>query len=223
MNKIIITGATGFIGSHITKSLIAHNYEVAIIVRHTSKLDMLEEIKDKIVVYTYSNSLEELILFFKQFQADAVIHLAANFVAEHNPSQVDTLLSSNIIFSTHIMEAMQQANVKNIINTSTSWQNYENRDYCPVSLYAATKQAVEDILLYYSSACDMNVVNLVIYDSYGANDPRSKIIALFTRISESQVPLDMSPGNQQIDLLYITDIVNAYLLTLHKLLDNTFI
>lgn len=220
MKKIILTGATGFIGSNVARHFVNLNYQVAIIIREGSNTTTLEPELHKITVFKYNNNLEDLITFFKDFQADAVIHLAAYFVAEHQPSQIDTLIDSNIRFSMHIAEAMLQSNVKNIINTSTSWQHYQDETYNPVSLYAATKQAVEDILKYYANTWDFNVTNLVIYDSFGINDPRSKVIALFKRIANTNNELKMSPGNQKIDLIYITDIVNAYQIALERILDN---
>lgn len=220
MEKIILTGATGFIGSNLAKHLVDLHYEVAVIVRPNSSLDILNPQLNSMTVFVYQDNLDELIEFFQNFHADAVVHLAAYFVAEHLPSQIDRLIDSNIRFSMHIMEAMHQANVKNIINTSTSWQHYDNEEYNPVSLYAATKQAVEDILKYYSHVWDFNCTNLVIYDSFGPNDTRNKIIALFKKIANTSEQLKMSPGEQKIDLIYITDIIDAYVLSLENLFNG---
>jgi len=220
LKKIIITGATGFIGSNLVKYLIEHNYDIAIIVRESSTLKILDTELSKITVFRYNGNLECLIDFFKDFQADAVVHLAAYFVAEHMPTQIDSLVDSNIRFSMHIAEAMHQSGVKNMINTSTSWQHYQDQEYNPASLYAATKQAVEDIFKYYSDAWSFNIINLVIYDSFGIDDSRNKIISLFRKIANTGDVLYMSEGDQKVDLVYITDIIEAYMISLERILDN---
>src|SRR5690606_40584249 len=67
-------------------------------------------------------------------------------------------------------------NVKYLINTSSYSQHVNQEHYNPNSLYAATKQAYEDILRFYSTK--LNIINLVLFDNFGPNDPRPKIMNL---------------------------------------------
>lgn len=158
-----------------------------------------------------------LIDYFNEVRPDLVIHLASLFLSEHKSNDIDNLVQSNILLGTQILEAMIETNTNNIINTSTSWQHYNNKEYNPVNLYAATKQAFEDILRFYTEAKGISAINLTIFDSYGAYDIRNKIINKLYNISNTDEILDMSFGEQKIDLIYIKDIIDAYLVAIDML------
>jgi nucleoside-diphosphate-sugar epimerase len=78
-------------------------------------------------------------------------------------------------------------------------------------LYAATKQAFEDILAYYTEATAIKAITLQLFDTYGPDDPRPKLFHLLAKTARSQESLAMSPGEQLIDLVYIDDVIDAYL------------
>lgn len=217
MKKIIISGASGYIGSMVLRRLIDVGYDVYVIVRSKTKFDLFIDVIDKIELIKYDGDLECLCNQFKEIKADAVIHIASLFIAEHTTKDVDSLIASNITFSTHILEAMYCSGTRNLINTSTSWEHYNNDDYNPVCLYAATKKAFIDILKFYVEAKGISAITLTLYDTYGVGDPRRKILNLFKEIANTGQSLDMSRGEQQIDLIYIDDIVNAYILALKML------
>jgi nucleoside-diphosphate-sugar epimerase len=147
----------------------------------------------------------------RETRPSVVFHLASLFLAQHEVADVTPLLTSNVLFGTQLAEAMAANGVTRLVNTGTSWQHYENADYDPVCLYAATKQAFEDILAHYVSVCGLRAVTLKLFDTYGPDDPRPKLFTLLRKVAESQQPLAMSPGDQMIDLVYIDDVVDAFL------------
>ena len=159
----------------------------------------------------------QMVSFFKKIQPIGVFHLASKFIAEHKTEEVDTLINSNILFSTQLLEAMKEANVKNLINTGTSWQYYNNDDYNPVCLYAATKQAFEAIIEYYIQAGDFKVITLVLFDTYGENDTRPKLMNLLKKVATEGTALDMSAGEQQLSLVHIADVCRAFILAFEML------
>jgi nucleoside-diphosphate-sugar epimerase len=142
--------------------------------------------------------------------AEIVFHLASVFLASHKPTDVSRLIEGNIEFATQLVDAMIAHNVSKLINTGTSWQYYQSEEYNPVNLYAATKQAFESILQYYIEACGLSVATLLLYDTYGPRDPRAKLISVLWECALSQRPLRMSPGAQLIDLVYIDDVLDAF-------------
>lgn len=83
-------------------------------------------------------------------------------------------------------------------------------EYNPVNLYAATKKAFEDILVYYVNAFRITAVTLELPDTYGPNDPRHKLFSALREAQKNQKILDMSPGAQSIDLVHVNDVVMAY-------------
>ncbi|MDZ5724904.1 NAD-dependent epimerase/dehydratase family protein [Acetobacterium sp. K1/6] len=96
-----------------------------------------------------------------------VVRLASLFVSEHNASDVDKLFMSNVVFGAHLLEAMKTLEVNYLINTGTNWQNYCGSEYNPVNLYAATKEAFEDIAKFYTQTTSLRMITLRLYDTYG--------------------------------------------------------
>ncbi len=217
--RVLITGATGFVGSRLCRHLIKDGkYEVNIIVRPTSKFTQLENVKEDIDIHVYDGTIKNMMQILEDVRPDLVYHLASLFISEHQLVHVDDLIRSNILFGTQLVEAMVNIGCLKLINTGTSWQHYQNKDYSPVNLYAATKQAFEDILQYYVEAYNLKVITLKLYDTYGLDDPRPKLMNLLERIAESGEELAMSPGEQLIDLVHINDVVSAYLCATERIL-----
>lgn len=214
---VLLTGATGFIGSHLTKKLTEENWEVHILIRQHSKIDILGPTKSKINIHTVTSKFEDLKDLLKKINPTCVIHLASLFIAEHRPEQTNELIRSNIEFPTQLLEAMRLANITSLVNTGTSWQHYQNSSYNPVNLYAATKQAFETIIDYYVEAHGFKVCTLKLFDTYGPNDHRKKIVSLLKNLVIHDDSLDMSPGNQLIDLVHINDVISAYLIAANKI------
>lgn len=218
--KVLITGATGFIGSHLTKRLISDGWDVHIIIRDNSNLKQIQDILSSITVHKYNGSTNDTFRIIKTSQPCIVYHLASLFIVKHQPKDIDQLIRSNILFGTQLVEAMTKNNVYHLINAGTSWQHYNNKNYNPVNLYAATKQSFDDILTYYVETTRLKVITLKLFDTYGPNDPRNKLFSLLHRTSLKKQILNMSPGNQLLDLVYIDDVINAFILASKYLLQN---
>jgi len=218
--KIVVTGVTGFIGNAVVERLLKENHEVYVIVRSNTDTSSISE-----HVYTFidEGSTQKMQSFFQDIKPDGVLHLASLVLVNHTPDDIETLINSNILFSTRLLEASVNSNVKWFINTGTFWQNYNDEDYNPVNLYAATKQAFEDIAKYYYETQKINFVTIKLNDTFGSNDTRSKIFNLWGRAVKNAENLGMSPGEQVIDISYIENIVDAYIQLLTQLqLDNNY-
>jgi len=107
--------------------------------------------------------------------------------------------------------------VRLLVNTGTSWEHYGTPPVAPVNLYAATKQAFEAILHYYVEARGLRVVSLKLFDTYGPGDPRPKLFTLLRTVAANQEVLAMSPGEQLIDLVFIDDVIAAFVLAAERL------
>lgn len=211
--KIALTGATGFIGSHLSEALKNKGYDVYHIVRTES---YKESSKTNIILYDCS-APESLLKDFKEHKFLGVIHIASMVSVSHSYENINSLILSNITFGTHLLEACKASNVSWFINTGTFWQNYQDAPYSPVNLYAATKEAMQTIARYYTETSDLVFCTIKLNDTYGENDTRSKIFNLWHKIALSGEKLDMSAGEQIIDISYIDDVVNAYILLTEQL------
>lgn len=205
--NILVTGATGFIGTNLTRELRKeHNLYI---------LGQFEGDPEKLKLpgYIMDDDINKLADYIKKNQIEGIIHLASLYLTVHTPEQIKDLVSSNVYFGTAVLEAASLAGtVKWFLNTGSIWQNYnvKGMEYNPVNLYAATKQAFIDMAKYYTDVFGIRFCTLKLCDTYGPNDTRRKIFKLFKDYSESGEVLKMSPGEQLIDLLYITDIVAGF-------------
>jgi nucleoside-diphosphate-sugar epimerase len=215
--KILVTGSTGFVGGHLVKRLLDERHEVHLLVRPSTDLDTFKDNLHRLVSHRHNTTTKSMIQIVESAQPDAVIHVASLFLGEHQSENVDDLIQSNVLLSTQLAEAMAVNDVKLLINVGTSWQHYENADYNPVNLYAATKQAFRSILSFYVETGKLKVINLELFDTYGPNDQRGKLFALLHRLRKTGDSLAMSPGDQQIDPIYIDDVSQAFVVALNRL------
>ena len=200
-----MTGATGFVGPVLARKLVDDGWDVVALVRPTSDLKRLPAEVEPVVI---SGDLAEKI---SRAGGDVCFHLATHFVGVHKPEDIEPLVNSNVGFTAELAEALVHAGVTTIVNTGTAWQHFESEAFSPVSLYAATKQAAQDILQFYAECEQLQVVNLHLFDTYGPNDPRRKLIAALLDAAATGRHLDMSPGEQFIDLLHVEDAAAAFL------------
>lgn len=215
--KILMTGITGFIGHHLGERLINDGHEVYAIVRPTSKIDKLSENlrrNVKFYVYDKDNTVLDIIidLCVDDCRPDVVYHLATNFMNMHKFEDIQALIQSNITFGTELLDAMVANNVYNFVNVGTMYQHYDDADYSPVNLYAATKECFEGIIKYYTEVRNLKCITLHLFDTYGVDDNRPKLFSLLKRIADSGENLKMSPGGQLIDTVFIDDIIEAFVI-----------
>ena len=208
--KVVITGGSGFVGSSLTKYFLKNNKEVYLILRPSSVISKLDLTNKNLNIYRYNNKLDYLIDFFKSVNPVCTFHLASNFIAEHQSFEIDDITESNITFGLHILEAMKKAQIKLLVNTGTAWQHFNNDDYNPVCLYAASKQAYESLIEYYVQAEDFKVITLKLFDTYGETDRRPKLINLLNKFADEQTELKMSPGEQPLNLVHVNDVCRAF-------------
>ncbi len=185
-----MTGVTGFIGQNLHRHLEGLGWAVDFVTRHDSVHDMNRKIQ--------------------ALKPDVAIHLATHYLAEHKSSDISDLIQSNISFGTTVAEALVQNGVCKFVNAGTSWQYYDGQRDIPANLYAATKSAFEDILRFYASAHSLQVITLMLSDTYGACDPRPKILPKLLSLAGSQERLALSSGEQRIEWTYISDVVKAF-------------
>jgi CDP-3, 6-dideoxy-D-glycero-L-glycero-4-hexulose-4-reductase len=112
---------------------------------------------------------------------------------------------------------MAQAGVKCFVNTGTYWEHFQSRDYSPVELYAASKFAFQNILQYYVELKGIHAVTLKLFDAYGPNDPRAKLMNLLLRTSKTGELVQMTKGEQKIDLIHVRDVAAAYVAAADRL------
>lgn len=209
----LITGATGFIGTALTARLAEAGWDVHGLVRDDGL-----PVPPALTAHRYEPTTEGIAAVIAEVAPDVVFHLASLFLGTHTPAQVEALVSANVLFGAQVLEGMTLAGVTRIVNTGTVGQHFGDADYDPISLYAATKQAFEDLLAYYAGDRGISAITLELFDTYGPDDPRPKLFSVLRRAAESGERLAMSPGEQRVDYVWIDDITAAYLTAAERLL-----
>lgn len=210
-----VTGASGFIGGHLVKGLLAEGWEVHALTRGPVHQ---EGVSNGVTFHHHDGSTTGLTRILERVRPEIVFHLASLFLAEHRPEQVEGLVQSNLLLGVQLAEAMAVCGVRNLVNTGTSWQHFGTESYRPVNLYAATKQAFEDLLAYYYDARGLSCITLKLFDTYGPGDRRRKLVNILVEAANSGEPIAMSPGDQTIRLTYTDDVVRAFLVAGKRLM-----
>ncbi len=204
--NILITGANGYLAKKLIKELASKTkHNLTLLVRKNSNVNDLQRYVNNDGIIFYDGSIESL-KFLKQFKIDIVFHLA-NYYPDikrlHDPVEI---IGSNFLLIANIISTLENTNNYRIINIgSYITVGHQN------SLYGITKQAAQNYISIIGGE------NYILYDTYGANDPRSKLINSLIYHSKTKEKLKMKKSkNSQIKLIYIKDVISAFMLAIEK-------
>jgi nucleoside-diphosphate-sugar epimerase len=215
-NRALVTGGTGYLGSRLVRRLRADGWAVAVLVPAGSAGSSLAGVKN----HGYDGSLASLQTVLGTERPDCVFHLATLFLAQHRADDIPALIAANVTLGAQLLEALADINRPPLINVATSWQTMDGSAYRPANLYAATKQAFVDILRYYVDACEQPAVSVHLFDTYGPDDPRGKLVSALIKAMTDGKALELSPGEQRLDLMHADDIADALLTVAHRMLNT---
>ncbi len=216
--QVLITGATGFIGSHLTRRLVAEGARVAVLARDTSNLRVLHDILDCVQVHRADVGERGAVLrAFDAFHPQIVFHLAA--VGLSQPFvQADAALRTNVHGTIHLLEAARQAGVQRFIHSGTAYEYGEQGNtpdgarekLDPINTYAASKAAAWAFVRMYARTFGLPAVTMRLYHVYGPGQPPTTLIssAIYAALEGRDFP--MTPGQQKRDFVYVDDVVEGY-------------
>jgi nucleoside-diphosphate-sugar epimerase len=201
---LLITGASGYLGSHLAHRFVADGHVVGIIRRATSSLDRIVGILDKIRIFDVERVHEP---FEALGRVDAVIHTATNYGRRGEP--VTSVFEANSAFPLRLLEAAISNDVKMFINADTSL------DSC-LNAYTLSKHQFKEWGRHLARDGRYHFVNLRLEHMYGANDDPAKFSTYVVRACIGNMPeLKLTKGEQFRDFIYINDVVDAYVCILN--------
>lgn len=232
--KVLITGITGFVGSHLAEFLLKEGYQVHGTTRPRSKTENIDHIKDKLHLRDAdildSHSLYSVIVKVKP---DLIFHLAAqSFVPTSWASPANTL-ETNIVGSVHLFEAVRRANIDPAIQIACSSEEYglvyedelpvkETNPLRPLSPYAVSKVAMDYLGYQYHQSYDMRIIRTRAFNHTGPRRGDVFVCSNFAKqialIEKGKQKPSIFVGNLSAkrDFTDVRDIVKAYLLASQK-------
>ena len=197
--KIGIIGSNGFIGSNL------YNY-----LFKKKKIKIIKFSSFKKNKNNWINKVSNEIRFFKP---EIIINCAASQILNDDKKSIINLLNSNLYSNIHFLkEATNYKSFKGFIMFGTKWEFDQNRNFEPLNFYAATKHANDTFLKYFSIKKKITTISLKIFDTYGKNDKRKKILNLLLKSYKSNKILKITPGDQYLDFVHIQDVLELILL-----------
>jgi UDP-glucuronate 4-epimerase len=234
--KVLVTGAAGFIGSHVSIYLLQRGDDVVGLDNLNDYYDVnLKKARLKRIESTANaknfrfikmdvadrNGLEEL---FKSEKFDKVVHLAAQAGVRYSIENPHAYIDSNIVGFTNILEGCRHYKIQHLVYASSSsvyganetmpFSVHDNVDH-PLSLYAASKKANELMAHTYSHLYQLPTTGLRFFTVYGPWGRPDMALFLFTKAILSGDPIKVfNYGKHKRDFTYIDDIVEGIVRTL---------
>jgi len=234
-NKILVTGAAGFIGFHLSKSLLDDGYEVLGIdnlndyydpkLKH-ARLDIIKKYPNFKFEKVDIADRESLTKAFVDFAPNKVVNLAAQAGVRYSLTNPYAYLDSNLIGFLNILELCRHNDVEGLIYASSSSVygsnkkipfSVDDRVDNPISLYAATKKANELIAHSYSHLYGLHTTGLRFFTVYGPwGRPDMAMYIFADKISKVEPIQVFNNGKMKRDFTYIDDIVSGIRASMDK-------
>jgi len=230
MEKIFVTGADGFIGSHLVEALVKKGYPVKALVMYNSFnswgwLDHVDNsIKESIEVITGDIrdpfSMDEAVS-----DCNIILNLAALIAIPYSYNSPSSYVDTNIVGTLNLLQSTKKYNIQKMIHTSTS-EVYgsaryvpidENHPYSAQSPYAATKISADQLVLSFNKSFEIPTGIIRPFNTYGPRQSNRAIIpTVITQILSGLNELKLGNTYPTRDFSYISDTVNGIIATINS-------
>ena len=222
--KILVTGAGGFIGSHLTEELVKIGADVKAFVHYNSRNDwgLLEYLPDTIKneVDFFSGDIQDSIAVRKAVKdIDVVFHLAALIGIPYSYIAPDSYINTNIKGTLNVMQACLEEGVEKVVHTSTS-EVYGTANYVPIdekhplqgqSPYSASKIGADKIAESYNLSFNLPVATIRPFNTFGPRQSARAIIPTIISQALSSGIIQLGSLTPLRDFTYVKDTVDGYI------------
>ena len=221
--KVLVTGAAGFLGSHLTEKLVESGIEVRALMHYDSNNNWgwLEEIKDNKRLTVKLGDIRDFDLIDKLVKNnDEVIHLAALIGIPYSYESPLAYIKTNIEGTYNILESCRKNNNKNVIITSTS-EVYGSSEFEPMneehptksqSPYAASKKSADEVSLSYHKSFNSKVKIIRPFNTYGPKQSARAVIPniIFQLLNKKIKYVKLGNMYPRRDYTYVNDLCEAF-------------
>jgi len=213
--KVLITGASGFVGSHVARLLVAEGCEVHVLVRESSNRWRIQDILPS--MYLWQSDLvafENVNTYLQEIKPELCIHLAWYAVPGKYLNSQENL--DSIQASINLLSQLAELGCKRFVGIGTCFEYDLSLGYLsessltkPITLYAATKVALSTILQQFAQITEMEVAWIRLFYQYGPmEDERRLIPGIISSLLRDEV-VKTTKGEQIRDFLHIEDVASA--------------
>ena len=226
IKKVLVTGGSGFIGSHLVEELIKNKYKVEVLTQYNieSTIGWLKDIKLKnSAKIVYGDVCDQSLIFKLAKRNDAIIHLAALISIPYSYQSPSSYVSTNIIGTLNILEACKKFNIKKFLHTSTS-EVYGSAQYTPIdekhplnaqSPYAATKIAADQLVLSYHRSFNLPATIIRPFNTFGPRQSlRAVIPTIITQVLNGKLEIKLGSTTTRRDFTHAKDTANGFVAAL---------
>ncbi|NMA73223.1 MAG: SDR family NAD(P)-dependent oxidoreductase [Bacteroidales bacterium] len=225
MKKILVTGADGFIGSHLTEELVRQGYDVKAFVLYNSFnswgwLDSAPpEIKKDLEVF--SGDIRDPYGVKEALKGcDTVLHLAALIAIPYSYHSPDTYVDTNVKGTLNIVQAARELGISKVVHTSTS-EVYGTARFVPIteehplqgqSPYSASKIGADQIAMSFYNSFNMPIAIIRPFNTYGPRQSaRAVIPTIITQIASGKRRIKLGATTPTRDFNYVEDTVKGFI------------
>jgi CDP-paratose synthetase len=220
--KIIISGANGFIGSHITRKFVEEGHNVMALIRPESDLKRIRDLNIETIVIKDFNDLVPKI---SKNIPDCLIYASGKLKPEPTTAEeLQTMITANFELPTMLLYSANILKIPNYIHTSSALEDVfisgeKKQSTFPKNYYASTKKAFRPFLEYFSQFGNSHIVDLRLNTIFGENENRKNLIPSLIHSCLTKTPMTVHSPDQILYPLYIDDVTKSYLLALKFLLN----
>jgi UDP-glucose 4-epimerase len=230
LNRVLITGGAGFIGTHLVKEL-SSQYHLTIIDNLSNKksYSSAQMLKQNHISFFEEDILnkEKITEIIKNCRPDSCVHLAARISVPESIVDPYSTISVNVSGTLNVLEACKCNSVKRFVFASSaavyghvnSLPISENTELKPISPYGVSKVVAEEITSAYANLHVFDsIISLRFFNVFGVgqSDEYAGVISKFKeRIQEGSPPVIFGDGNQQRDFVSVRDVVNSVAVALN--------
>ena len=225
--KVLVTGATGFVGANLVEKLVeTNNFEIHILTRETSDLWRLKKIYDKVIDWKVSlEEKDKLKEVMGKINPDYIVHLAI-YGGRPFENEEYKIINSNFIGTVNLLEACKNIDFKVFINTGSSSEYgkkalpMKEDDICePINVYGISKLSATLYCNYFAEKYNKNIGTIRLFSPFGNYEANGRLFPDLILNALNGKDIDLANPKAVRDFIYIDDALKIYMKILSENID----
>jgi dTDP-D-glucose 4,6-dehydratase len=218
MKSFLITGASGFIGNNFLEKFSNNSSFYYIFLKNTKKNKKFKNsFKDKNKKFIFFKNNSEIYTSINKLKINFFINFATYYTKDNNFKNTEQLIKSNILFPSLILESINKKYLKKVITFGSMQEHYQNKDYMPDCLYAATKKSLDKLFFFHKiKLTKIKFYNLKFYETYNTNDKRKKLVPIIKKNYINNLTTALASKTLNLNFLHVDDVCRAVNIIINK-------